>query len=70
MSPTDNLADIQAKMEEYLAAGVRLGWLFNRKAQQVEIYRPEQPKESLQRPKQLSDASVLPDFVLNLDGFW
>lgn len=57
-------------MEEYLAAGVRLGWLFDRKAQQVEIYRPEQPKESLLRPKQLSDALVLPGFVLNLDGFW
>ena len=38
MSPSDNLIDTQAKMREYLDNGVRLGWLINPEAQQVEIY--------------------------------
>ena len=70
MSPTDSLVDAQAKMQEYLENGVRLGWLFNRRAKQVEIYRPDSPTERLQHPNQLSGESVLPNFVLSLDGFW
>lgn len=70
MSPTDSLVDAQAKMQEYLENGVRLGWLLNRRAKQVEIYRPDSPTERLQHPNQLSGESVLPNFVLSLDGFW
>ncbi|MBT9310611.1 Uma2 family endonuclease [Leptothoe kymatousa] len=70
MSPTDSLKDAQAKMEEYLENGVRLGWLLNRRAKQVEIYRPDGVAEVLQQPKQLSGDPVLPGFHLSLDGFW
>lgn len=70
MSPSDGLADAQAKMQEYLDNGVQLGWLFNRKAKQVEIYRPGQTKEVLQQPSQLNGDSILPNFVLKLDQFW
>jgi Uma2 family endonuclease len=70
MSPSDNLTEAQAKMQEYLDNGVQLGWLFDRKAKQVEIYRPGQPKEVLPEPSQLSGELVLPDFILKLDGFW
>jgi Uma2 family endonuclease len=38
MSPTDNLDDAQAKMQEYMDNFLRLGWLLHRKAKQVEIY--------------------------------
>jgi Uma2 family endonuclease len=40
-SETDRLPPLQAKMAEYLANGVRLGWLINPQARQVEIYRLE-----------------------------
>ncbi|MDJ0706509.1 MAG: Uma2 family endonuclease [Leptolyngbyaceae cyanobacterium MO_188.B28] len=70
MSPSDNLAEVQAKMQEYIDNGVQLGWLFNRSAKQVEIYRPGQPKETLQQPAYLSESNVLPGFILKLDGFW
>jgi Uma2 family endonuclease len=66
LSPTDELRDTQAKMQEYLANGLRLGWLINPKAKQVEIYRPGQPVEILQNPASLSGESVLPGFVLDL----
>ena len=39
MSPTDYLVNIQAKMQEYLENEVKLGWLINPQAKQVEIYR-------------------------------
>ncbi|NEQ95690.1 MAG: Uma2 family endonuclease [Cyanothece sp. SIO2G6] len=70
MSPTDNLADAQAKMEEYLENGVQLGWLLNRKLKQAEIYSIRQPKQVIQQPKQLQGNSVLPSFILRLDDFW
>ena len=70
LSPSDNLRTAQAKMQEYLASGLRLGWLLNPEHQQVEISCPEQPIEILQAPKALSGESVLPGFTLNLGWFW
>lgn len=70
MSPTDSLTEVQAKMQEYLDNGVQLGWLFNRKTQQVEIYQPGTSSEVLQHPIQLSAHPILPNFRLSLEGFW
>ncbi len=70
MSPTDNLKAIQAKMQEYRDNGARLGWLINRKAQQVEIYRLGQEVEVLQSPSTLSGEDVLPGFTLDLRSLW
>ncbi len=65
-SRTDKLAPLQAKMQEYLDSGLRLGWLINPQDQQVEIYRPEQPVEVRSFPVRLSGEAVLPEFVLEL----
>ena len=70
MSPSDRLKDTQEKMQEYVAAGVKLGWLFNRQARRVEIYRQGQGVEVLDSPKSLSGEDVLPGFVLNLSIVW
>ena len=70
MSPTDRLTVTQAKMEEYLKNGVRLGWLINPQSWQVEIYRPGQVVEVLNSPKTLSGEEVLPGFVLDLHYLW
>lgn len=70
LSPSDSLSEVQTKMREYRASGLRLGWLLNPEAQQVEIYRPDQAVEVLAAPQTLSGEAVLPDFVLNLDWFW
>ena len=69
-SPSDNLSFTQAKMQEYQANGVQLGWLLNPQDQQVEIYRLGYPVEILFRPSELSGENVLPNFVLNLAWFW
>jgi Uma2 family endonuclease len=70
MSPSDRLEEAQAKLQEYIENGVRLGWLFNRRDKQVEIYRPGNPKEILAAPAQLSGEGILPGFTLALDTFW
>lgn len=70
MSPSDSLEETQAKMREYIDNQVKLGWLINRKARQVEIYRQNQAVEILQSPTELSGEDILPDFVLNLQIIW
>jgi Uma2 family endonuclease len=70
MSPSDPLEKVQAKMQEYLANGARLGWLLNRKVKQVEVYRPNQPVDLLTFPATLSGESILPEFVLDLSEIW
>lgn len=65
-SPTDSLEELQAKMQEYIDNGARLGWLINPQDRQVEIYRPRQEVEVLQSPTSLWGEDVLPGFVLSL----
>ncbi len=68
-SRTDSLSQLQEKMQEYLNSGLRLGWLINPQAQQVEIYRPNQTVEIVELPVSLSGEDTLPGFVLNLPIF-
>jgi len=70
LSPSDNLATTQAKMREYQASGLQLGWLLNPQDQQVEIYRPNQSIEILSKPKELSGEIILANFILNISWFW
>lgn len=68
LSPTDSLPTTRKKMQEYLDNGTKLGWLLNRKNQQVEIYRPGQAVEIRQSPTSLSGEDILPGFILDLKG--
>jgi len=70
MSPTDNLKDVQDKMQEYLDSGVKLGWLINPKTSIVEIYRQGQAKEVLDKPWYLYGENILVDFILDLTDIW
>ena len=67
-SSSDYLEDIQAKMQEYLANGLLLGWLIDPQKKTVEIYRSNQDVEILNQPTTLSGESILPEFVLDLTG--
>ncbi|KST68480.1 Uma2 family endonuclease [Mastigocoleus testarum] len=66
VSDSDDVEDTQAKMREYLANGLKLGWLINPQDKQVEIYRVGQKVEILQSPASLSAEDILPDFILDL----
>ena len=67
-SPSDEREDVQEKMREYMSQGLRLGWLIDPSDGMVEIYRPGQPVEILNKPAKLSGEDVLPGFVLDLKG--
>ncbi len=69
-SMTDNLTTLQAKMLEYQANGVQLGWLINPQQQQVEVYRLGQAIEVLQSPNTLDGEAVLPGFILDLSSIF
>ena len=68
MSPSDRRSAVQAKMQEYIDNGARLGWLLDPIKRQVEIWRPEKPVESRDAPVRLSGEFVLPGLELSLSG--
>jgi Uma2 family endonuclease len=61
-SPSDRVADIEAKMEEYIANGSRLGWLLDPIENRAIIYRPGEPPQHLDKPGTLSGDPVLLGF--------
>lgn len=66
-SPSDDVADLQAKMENYLTNGMQLGFLLNVETETAYVYRPGQPAEAVQGyDQQLSGEPVLPGFRLDL----
>jgi Uma2 family endonuclease len=67
-SEADRKAIPRKKMREYLGQGARLGWMIDLVDGKVEIYRPGQPVEVLERPLTLSGEEVLPGFVLDMKG--
>jgi Uma2 family endonuclease len=69
-SPSDRLKPLQEKMKEYLANGARLGWLIDPPNRRVYIYRPDRPVERLDDPVALSDDSILPGFVLDVQAIF
>ena len=69
-SPSDGLAAIKEKMEEYIANGAQLGWLIDTQNRQVHIYRPDDEAECLDNPQTLSGNPLLPGFTLDLRGIW
>jgi Uma2 family endonuclease len=70
LSPTDNITTTRKKMQEYLASGIRLGWLIDTEQKQVEIYRPSAAVEIVHSPAEISGEAVLPGFTLKLDWLW
>jgi Uma2 family endonuclease len=68
-SRTDSLPALQTKMQEYLSAGVCLGWLFDPQHQRVEIYALGKAPEVRNLPTVLSGENVLPEFQLAIELF-
>src|SRR5262245_50362478 len=69
-SPSDRLSTVQAKMQEYLDNGARLGWLIDAANRAVYVYRPNQAVERLHNPTAISGEPVLPGVVLDLQIIW
>ncbi len=67
LSPTDSLTETREKMDEYMANGVRLGWLIDRLKRVVYIYRPNiTDPEVFTDPATVSGDPDLSGFVLDM----
>ncbi len=69
-SETDRLDELQAKMNEYLSVGLRLGWLIDPLQKRVHVYRSGLQTEILVASDAVSCEDVLPGFVLDLKVIW
>lgn len=71
-SSTDRRAHLEAKMEEYLANGARLGWLVDpvEDPPTVTVYRPDADPETLRAPESVPGDPVMPGFTLGLEAVW
>ena len=67
LSPTDRLTDTMRKMEHWLEAGARLGWLIAPGTESVYIFEPGQPvRPVVGFDQELVAGPVLPGFALEL----
>ena len=70
LSVSDSLADTQAKMRQYLANGLRLGWLIDPFDRQVYVYRPDEEVTILREPEDVDGDPVLAGFRLETARIW
>jgi Uma2 family endonuclease len=72
MSESDELEDMEQKMEKWLANGVRLGWLINPKSKQTFIYRAALiiNNEARLFSETLSGEDVLPGLEIRLSDIF
>ena len=70
-SRSQEIEDQQEKMEQWMANGVRLGWLIDPFEGEVRIYRERQEEpELLERPDSISGEAVMPGLVVDLTRVW
>ncbi len=68
---SDRLSRQQEKMQQWMANGVRLGWLLDVENDSVWVYRESQAEpEQLVHPESLSGESVLDGLTVDLSHVW
>lgn len=69
-SPSDRLKKIQTKMEQWIANGVKLGWLIDGDDQCVYVYRKGRRAVARRHIKEIAGEGPVAGFVLNLLPIW
>ena len=70
ISPSDRMADLRAKIEEYLDAGVKLIWVVDPGTDSVTEYRPDAAPVNLGSSAELAGRDVLPGFRCKVSEFF
>ncbi len=60
--PNDTLHEVDEKVEDYLATGVRLVWIVNPKKRTVTVHRPNTEAQTLVESDTIDGLDVVPDF--------
>jgi Uma2 family endonuclease len=63
VSPNDRFDDVWEKVQEYLAAGVRLVWVALPRSKSIIVYHPDGEVKILREGDELHGEDVLPGFV-------
>ena len=69
-SPSDSLADLQAKMEMWISNETEVAWLIDPQRKVVEIYRPGDTPVSLSDPSSVQGSSSVAGFELVMARVW
>ena len=70
ISPSQTVPDQQEKMQNWIANGVRLGWLIDPDTRRVWIYRVDGGVELLEDPPELSGEDVCAGLSIDLGRVW
>jgi len=69
-SPSDRLAELQAKMQMWIANGAEVAWLIDPERKVVEIYRLGQSPEVLHEPSSVQGTGPVAGFELVMERVW
>lgn len=69
-SPSDNLPDLQAKMEMWIDNGAEVAWLIDPVRKAVEIYRPGQQPEIYEHATSVQGSGPIAGFEFVLARIW
>jgi len=69
-SPSDGLAQMETKMEMWIANGAQVGWLIDPERRVVTIYRQGRPAEVLEQPEVVPGDGPIAGFELEMARVW
>ena len=69
-SASDRLADVETKMEQWMANGAELGWLIDPELKRVTIYRAGKEAERLEEPAVVMGDGPVAGFELAMKRIW
>jgi Uma2 family endonuclease len=69
-SPSDSLAELKEKMEQWIANGAQVGWLIDPENKTVSIYRPGEQPDVLVHPTSVQGNGPVAGFELVMERIW
>jgi Uma2 family endonuclease len=70
LSPSDSRAQLQRKMEQWIANGAEVAWLIDPVEKTVAIYRPNGEPEHLNEPTSVQGSGPIAGFELVMSRIW
>lgn len=70
ISPSESYDEVQEKLEDYLAAGVKMVWIVRPKQKTVTVYRSIFDFKTYDENEEITGENVLPDFKCKLSDIF
>jgi Uma2 family endonuclease len=70
LSPSDSLPDLDMKMEQWIANGVRLAWRIDPFGGTVAVYQADEPTVVLEKPDVVAGTGPVAGFNLKMARVW